>query len=134
MSRFLNSTTAIILGTVIFLIGCIQPAKYEKAKEDGYEVDATIVDVVEKDESDSDGSYTSYTVYADYKVDGREYKHVKVSKYYDTDDYYVGKIIKVVVDPDDPNETMFEGGILCTIGFLIVIGGVISKVKKKKGT
>ena len=62
-----SSTVAIILGIIIFLFGCIQPAKYEEAKEKGYEVDATIVEVVKKEETDSEGSYTSmsYTVYAD---------------------------------------------------------------------
>ena len=73
VGNILNSTTAIILGIIVFLIGCIQPAKYEQAKENGYEVDATIVEVVEKEETDSEGTYTSmsYTVYADCHPDAR---------------------------------------------------------------
>lgn len=134
MSKLLNSTTVIILGVIVFLVGCIQPSKYEKAKENGYEVDATIVEVVEKEETDSEGSYssTSYTAYADYEVDGKEYKHVKVGKNYQKGTYYVGKVIKVVVNPNAPNKPMFEGGILCVIGFLVACGGVVSKIKKKK--
>jgi len=132
LSKFSKSTITIIIGSVIFLIGCIQPFKYESAKENGYEVDATIVEVIEKDESNFDDSSTSCTVYADYEVNGKEYKHVKVGKYYDADSYYVGKTIKVVVDPNSPDETMFEGGVLCTIGFLIAGWGIISKIKNKK--
>ena len=135
-SKFLNSTTIIIIGILVFLIGCIQPAKYEKAKKNGYEVDATIVEVDIKEESDLDGGLdsTSYTVYADYIIDGKEYKHVKVGKYYDTNEYYVGKVIKVVVNPDSPGKPFFEGGILCVVGFLLTIGGVVSKIKSRKST
>lgn len=133
-SKFLNSTTIIIIGIVVFLIGCIQPAKYEKAKENGYEVDATIVDVKIEEEHDLDGGLdsTSYTVYADYEVDGKKYEHVKVGKYYDTDEYYVGKVIKVVVNPNSPGKPMFEGGILCVIGFIVSIIGIVAKIKSKK--
>lgn len=134
MPKFSKATTVIIWGVVIFLIGCIQPARYDQAKENGYEVDATIVEVVEKEETDSEGSYSSnsYTVYADYEVDGKEYEHVKVGKYYDTDEYYVGKTIQVVVNPNSPGKPMFEGGILCVIGFLVACGGIAFKIKNKK--
>ena len=134
MKKFLSSTTfVIILGVTIFLIGCIQPAKYEDAKENGYEVDATIVDVDIEHEDDLEGySSTSYTLYANYEVNGKEYKHIKIGKYYDNDKYYIGKTVKVVVNPDSPDETMYEGGVLCVIGFLLAIGGIIIKIKSKK--
>lgn len=134
MIKLLNSTTVIILGVIVFLVGCIQPSKYEKAKENGYEVDATIVDVKIEEEHDLDGGLdsTSYTVYADYEVDGKKYEHVKVGKYYDTDEYYVGKVIKVVVNPNSPGKPMFEGGILCVIGFIVSIIGIVAKIKSKK--
>ncbi len=128
--RLLNNTTFLILGIIIFLIGCIQPSAYEEAKENGYEVEATIVNVVEKESFDGDS--ITYTVYADYTVDGKEYKNVKIGKYYDTDAYYVGKTVKVVVDPDNPGKPMFEGGILCTIGFVMTIGAIISKIRNRK--
>ena len=133
-SKLLNSTTAIVVGVIIFLIGCIQPAKYEQAKETGYEVDATIVEVKIKEEPDMEGGpdSTSYTVYADYEVDGKKYEHIKVGKYYDTNEYYVGKVIKVVVNPNSPGSPMYEGGILCIVGFFVIVGGIIVKIKQKK--
>ena len=133
MKKISKSTLILLAGIVIFLVGCIQPSKYESAKESGYEVDATIVEVVEDETTDSDGySSTSYTVYADYEVDGQQYKHVKVGTYYDTDRYYVGKVIQVVVDPDNPDSAMFEGGILCTVGFVVVLYAIFVKRKNKK--
>ena len=136
MKKKLNSTGIILIGVVIFLLGCIQPYRYEMAKENGYEVDATIVEVKTKEEDGVDGSpsSTAYIVYADYEVDGEEYEHVRVGKYYDTDKYYVGKTIKVVVNPNSPNKPMFEGGILCVAGFLILIVGIVGKIRKKKAT
>jgi len=128
--KLFNNTACLIMGIIIFLIGCIRPYAYEEAKENGYEVKATIVDVVEKESLDGDS--ITYTVYADYTVDGKEYKNVKIGKYYDTDAYYIGKTVKVVVDPDNPGKPMFEGGILCTIGFVMTIGAIISKIRNRK--
>ena len=134
MGKLSSSTGALLLGIAIFLVGCIQPSKYEDAKENGYEVDATIVEVDESVSTGMDGApdSTVYTVYADYEVDGEEYHHVKVGKYYDTDAYYVGKTIQVVVDPEKPGKPMFEGGILCTVGFLIAVAAIIHRIKKKR--
>ena len=133
MKKISKSTLILLAGIAIFLVGCIQPANYEKAKESGYEVKATVVDIVVKEETDSDGySSTSYTIYGNYTVDGQSYQHVKVGKYYDTTPYSVGDVIPVVVDPDNPDSTMFEGGILCVIGFVVVLFALLSKRKNKK--
>ena len=134
MTKWFNPAAAILLGVIVFLIGCVQPAKYENAKASRYEVDATIVEAVKKEETDSEGSYTStsYTVYADYEVDGEKYTHVKVGKYHDTDEYYVGKTIKVVINPNAPCSVMFEGGILGVIGSSISLWGILLKTKRKK--
>ena len=48
MRKLSDSSILIIIGIVIFLLGCIQPSRYENAKENGYEVDARIVDVEEE--------------------------------------------------------------------------------------
>lgn len=138
MKKLSGSTLALLMGIVIFLLGCIQPFRYETAKESGYEVDATIVEVKVREETDSEGpSSTAYIVYADYEVDGKQYKHVKIGKYYDTDQYYVGKTVKTVVNPNNPGKPMFEGGVVCVIGFVIITGAIISKIrgnKKRKTT
>lgn len=129
-----KSTITLLVGIALFLVGCIRPFMYEEAISNGYEVDATIVEVIDEIESDSESGYTSTvsTVYADYTVDGKEYKHVKVGKYYDTDKYYVGKTIKVVVNPNSPGKTMGEGGVVCTIGFVVIIYAIVKKIKEKK--
>jgi uncharacterized membrane protein len=134
MKKLSGSTLTLLLGILIFLIGCIQPFRYETAKESGYEVDATIVEVKVRDETDSESGYssTAYIVYADYEVDGKEYKHVRIGKYYNSDDYYVGNTVKTVVNPNNPGKPMFEGGVVCVIGFLIVICAVVSKIKARK--
>lgn len=129
MKRICKSTWLLILGIAIFLIGCIQPARYEAAKENGYEVDAVVVEVVEKRERDNS---TAYILYADYEVDGKQYEHIKIGKYYDSDNDYVGKTMKIVVDPNNPDSTMFEGGILCVVGFLAVCTALVRKAQKRK--
>ena len=140
--KFLNSIKIIILGIIIFLIGSIWPTRYETAKEKGYEVDATIVEV--KIEEDYALEVTSYTLYVDYEFDGKKYEHVEVGESYDTYDTgenYEGKVIKVVVNPNSPGEIMEEGGILCMLGFILTIAGIVaqitgigSKIKSKKST
>ena len=131
MKKLSNSTLILLLGIVIFLLGCIQPARYEAAKEKGYEVEATIVKVVQKEETNFEApDTTACIIYADYEVDGQKYEGVRVAKYYDTDDYVVGDTIKVVVNPNRPGSRMR------VIGFLIMMVPIIHKirctVKKKK--
>ncbi len=133
LNKLLTSTGILILGIVIFLLGCIQPSRYERAKESGYEIEATVVKVVEKIEDSFEGpSSTTYTIYVDYSVDGNEYKNIKVAKYYDTDKYSVGDTIIIVVNPNNPEKMMFEGGIVCVIGFIIVVFAIILKIKTRK--
>ncbi|MBE6712184.1 MAG: DUF3592 domain-containing protein [Ruminococcaceae bacterium] len=129
----MNGKKLILLGCAVFLVGCIQPSRYEFAKENGYEVEATVMKVVQKEEYDSDGpSSDSYILYGDYEVDGKTYKNVKLGKYYDTSNYGKGDTVKVVVDPKNPGKLMFEGGVVCVIGFLMTIVGIVKRVKEKK--
>ena len=124
----------IIIGVIVLLIGLIQPLRYELAQKNGYEVDAVIVEVKKEHEDDLETGYSSisYTVYADYELDGKEYKHVRIGKYYDVE-YCVGQTVKVVVNPKAPNKPIYEGGILAVAGFLTVgVGIVICCAGKKK--
>ncbi len=127
-----STTIALLIGIAIFLVGCIQPSLYEDAKESGYEVEATVVDVDIREDTDMDSGFTStvYTVYGDYTVDGKEYKHEKIGKYYDSP-RYVGEKIMVVVDPKS-GTPMFEGGILCTIGFVVMVIALLCMRANKK--
>ncbi len=134
MKKFFQGTNLIlIIGILIFLVGCIFPYRYEKAIEEGYEVEATVTDIVERAQTAAEAGPddTSYTLYGDYTIDGKEYTHVKLGKNY-SDSHYIGEKLKVVVNPDNPGKPMFEGGILCTVGFLIAIGAIIAKVSAKR--
>lgn len=121
---------------VIFLIGDIFQIRYEKAKENGYEVEATVVEVEPREEYDyaMEIYETVYVVYADYEVDGKKYEHIEVGKYDTADEYYEGKVIKVVVNPDSPDEPMDKGTLWFGIGVLLtipIICVIILKIKDK---
>ena len=131
MEKLLNSTTVLIIGVIIFVLGGYQNNLYEQAKANGYEVEAEIVEVIVEREVDEILDYT-YAVYADYTVDGKKYTHIRIGEY--TSPKYVGKKITVVVNPENPDKMMAEGGIFLTFGFVAAIGAAISKiiVKNKK--
>lgn len=133
MKKIFNSTTVLIIGIIVFLLGAYQGGLYDEAKNSGYEIEARIVDVVVKEEHDSDMIYyyDTYTVYANYTIDGKDYSHVKVGKY--TEPKYVGDTITVVVNPEEPGAKMAEGGIFATVGFVMIVGVIVSKAKKKQG-
>ena len=130
MKKLSAHTALIILGIVIFLLGCIQPARYEKAIENGYEVEAVVVDIKVRKNSGPDES-DEYTYYVDYTFEGKKYTHVKFERVY-ADKYHKGETVSMVIDPLSPGRAMFEGGILATAGFLITVIGIIKKVKSKK--
>ncbi len=135
--RFLNklSGEAIILliGIAIFMIGCIQPFRYESAKENGYEVTATVVDVDYVDDYDmiEEKDITKRIVYVDYVVDGKEYKRIEAPSSADSDNCDVGDTIKFVVSPIFPQYPMFEGGVIATIGFCATAYGIYCIIKAK---
>lgn len=132
MKKIINTTTALILGIVLFILGAYQGGLYEEAKSSGYEVEAKIVDVVVEEEQDSDMiySYNTYTVYVDYTINGKDYTNVRVGKY--TEPKYVGNTITVVVNPEKPGSAISEGGIFTTFGFVIIVVAIVLKVKNKR--
>lgn len=127
-----SSTICLLLGIILFLIGMIQPSRYEKAIEDGYRVDAVVTKVKEREAIEFDGGYTvkEYVVYGDYIVNGKTYTNVKIGTY--GAPYHEGEIIPTVVNPDNPGKTMFEGGILATIGFVFMLVAIIWKIRDRK--
>ena len=134
MKKIKGTTWALLLGIAVFLVGCIQPSRYEQAKENGYEVDAVVTRVEEGTDPGMDGVPDSivYTYYGDYEVDGKQYTNKKLQKGYDHQTYCVGDTIRIVVDPNNPGVTMFEGGVICTIGFVIAVGAIIFKISDRK--
>lgn len=137
ISELSGSTLVLLLGIVVFLLGSIQPMRYENAIANGYEVDAKIVDIENVEDYDvvEECDVTEYHIYVDYTVDGEEYTHVKAEETENRDKYRVGDTMKLVVNPDKPGKKMFDGGILATAGMLIIGYGiycVIADKRKKK--
>lgn len=125
-----------LIGLTLTIVGSIKPDKYATAKESGYEIDATIVDVEHTEEYDPvSESYDdpAYIYYVDYEVDGKEYKHIKVpEKGQPEDGYGVGDTIKVVVDPESPDRLLTEGGFVATVGVVVTVCGIISAIRSKR--
>ena len=124
-----KTTIVLIIGIIFFLAGTYQNAQYETAKENGYEVDA-IVTRVDIDRSNDVTEDDKYVVYGDYEVDGEEYKNKRLDK--TTKKYVKGDTYKVVVNPDSPGKKMAEGAFFSLVGFVMIVGAIISKRKAKK--
>lgn len=137
MKKFLSNFLLATFPIIILLLGMIQPMRYENAIQKGYQIDATITEVDSKvREVEDAGEYTVDYVYVDYEVDGQKYENVKAGKYSESDHVYAGKVIQVVVNPNNPGKVMKEGGVLATIGFVLMlvlyVPVIISSVKSKK--
>ena len=137
MKKFLSNFLFATFPIIILLLGMIQPMRYENAIQKGYQIDATITEVDSKvREVENAGEYTVDYVYVDYEVDGQKYENVKAGKYSESDHVYAGKVIQVVVNPNNPGKVMKEGGVLATIGFVLMlvlyVPVIISSVKSKR--
>lgn len=137
MKKFLSNFLLATFPIIILLLGMIQPMRYENAIQKGYQIDATITEVDSKvREVEDAGEYTVDYVYVDYEVDGQKYENVKAGKYSESDHVYAGKVIQVVVNPNNPGKVMKEGGVLATIGFVLMlvlyVPVIISSVKSKR--
>jgi hypothetical protein len=135
MKKFLTNVMIALLPIAIFLLGCIQPMRYENAIAKGYKIDATITKVESKvEEVEYAGEYTVDSIYVDYEVDGQKYENVKVGKY--SDGGSKGEVIQIVVNPNNPGKVMKEGGVLATVGFILMlvmyIPAIVATVKEKK--
>ena len=133
MKKMKSSTIWLLVGIALFLVGCIGPMMYENAKENGYQVEATVTRVEERDRTNDDGPDTTvYTYYGEYELDGKTYTNVKLGKSYDTKQYVEGSTMQVVVNPNNPGSTMFEGGVICTVGFVIMVVAIVMKFSERK--
>lgn len=135
MKKSLTNVMIVLLPIAIFLLGCIQPMRYENAIAKGYKIDATITKVESKvEEVEYAGEYTVDSIYVDYEVDGQKYENVKVGKY--SDGGSKGEVIQIVVNPNNPGKVMKQGGVLATVGFILMlvmyIPAIVATVKEKK--
>ena len=89
----------LMVGGALLSVGCSGPQKGNEKKEDLTKTQLFVGD----DGGGMGGTWFNNlisefeTKYADYEFEGKKYEHIKVGKYYDTDAYYVGKVIKVVI-------------------------------------
>lgn len=134
MKKMKGSTILLLVGILVFSVGCIGPFMYEDAIEKGYKVEATVTRIKEGTDIGTDGmpDSTVYTYYGEYEVDGKKYTDVKLGKSYDEKKYAVGSTMGVVVNPNNPGGTMSEGGVICTVGFVIMIIAVVQKFSERK--
>lgn len=134
MKKVKKSTWLLWIGIAVFLVGCIGPFQYEDAIENGYRVEATVTRIEDRNDTGMDGApdTTVYTYYGEYEVDGKKYTDVELGKSYDRKTYAVGSTMEVVVNPNDPGRTMSEGGVICTVGFVILIVAIVMKFKERK--
>lgn len=85
MKKMKGSTILLLVGILVFSVGCIGPFMYEDAIEKGYKVEATVTRIKEGTDVGTDGmpDSTVYTYYGEYEVDGKKYTDVKLGKSYD---------------------------------------------------
>ena len=130
-----NSTTALILGILLLVIGFSVNASYEDAKAGGYEVTATITRIEHRVDTGIDGAPDSdeYTLYGTYTVGDQIVTEKKLGKVY-INSYSVGDTYKLVVDPENPEDTLSEGGFIIMLGLAIIVFSIIAMRKNKKQT
>ena len=137
MKKFLGNLLIVLLPILVFALGCIQPARYDRAIEKGYKIDATVTRIESKtEEVEYVSEDTVDYAYVTYEVDGKTYENVKAGKFTESDNIYKGKVIQVVVNPNNPGKVMKEGGVLATVGFVLMlvmyVPAIIAVVKGKK--
>ncbi|MBE6928585.1 MAG: hypothetical protein E7467_08935 [Ruminococcaceae bacterium] len=124
-----SSTLLLLVGILLFTIDFFINMDYEDARAKGYEIEATITRIDVRESNDA-GMDDIYVAYGEYEVDGRTYTNKRLG--HCGEDDYVGGKMTVVVDPDDPGDTEFEGGVLAVVGFIMMIVALIWKYKDRK--
>ena len=123
----ISGTVLIIIGIVGFLLGCVQPFRYEMAKRDGYEVEAEIVYVETK--AGADDKVVAY--YANYELNDKKYQNIKIGKL-DGEKYDTGDEVRIVMSPIQEEIPMFEGGILAVVSLPVLVCGMLLELKEIK--
>ena len=124
-----SSTKILLVGIVMMAISFTVNMFYEDAKAQGYEIDARITRIVCRTSTDP-GMDDTYVAYGEYEVDGKKYSDKRLG--YCSDDAVVGESMKIVVDPDDPEDRLPEGGVLAVFGLPIVCYAIYLKHKERK--
>ena len=124
-----RSTLILIIGILVMAIGFAFNTSYEEAKASGYEVSATITRI-ETYTSNDVGMDDTYIAYGKYEVDGKTYSDRRLGSC--SEDTVAGDTMKIVVDPNDPEDQMNEGGILGVLGMVVICYALYQKYKERK--
>ena len=132
IDKFINSTTVLILGIILLFVAIILPSPYDDARNSGYEIDATVVEIVEHkhpaiEEYEVD-TYT-YTIYASYTADGKTYEHVEIEER-ETHNLNLGDTVKIVVNPENPKEILTNNNSLGVSALIIIVIALFVKIIK----
>ncbi|MBO5935576.1 MAG: hypothetical protein J6Q94_08840 [Clostridia bacterium] len=137
---FINLLAWFLIATILVAPAFIKFCRYETAVENGYEIEAVVVDYKTRIES---VEYTDdsevYILYVDYEVDGKEYKNVKAGEFGKI--HLRGETITIVVNPKNPGKIIQDSdmftGVLCIVGMFIAVYGIVAEsktMKKNKAT
>ena len=138
---FRESKTArffIPLGIILIVFG-VMMFKIDNNNKNYIETEATIskVDLVSEGYEDADGTYNEamYNIYVTYTVDGKTYENELGESF----ERKVGEKIKIVYNPDDPNQISQPASTILNIVFLAggaasLCAGVLSAVNAVKNT
>ena len=124
-----SSTKILLVGIVMMAISLTVNMFYEDAKAQGYEIDARITRILCHESTDP-GMDDTYVAYGEYEVDGKVYSNKRLG--YCPDDAVVGETMKIVVNPNDPEDRLPEGGVLAVFGLPIVCYALYLKHKERK--
>jgi len=122
----------LIIGVILLAIGGFQNTRYE---DQSITVTAVITRVDTDDRTDDGPISYKHTYYGEYTVDGKTYTDVELAAKYTSDstpDPSVGGTMDIQVSPEDPGETLSDGGIFIVAGMVLVVWGIVSIVKARK--
>lgn len=132
---FINSLAWFLAAVVLCLPAFTKSNRYNTAIENGYEIEAVVVDYDKKIQSVEHTTDSEvFILYVNYEVDGKEYKDIKAGEY--AEFHSIGDTIKIVVNPNNPREILQDSdmftGILSIAGVFIAIFGIVTEIRTMK--
>lgn len=115
---------AIIISLGVIAGGIMSAVNSAKVAKEYTEIQATVIDIVEVRVRDSEyGGYkTLYSEVVEYTVDGKTYTKENTSA--SNAPKSIGSKLKVLYNPDNPDECQFKGSVVSAPIFMFVLGGI----------
>lgn len=131
-----SSSTIFLIGAIVAIIislgviagGIIIAVNSAKVAKEYTEIQATVIDIVEVRVRDSEyGGYkTLYSEIVEYTVDGETYTKENTSA--SNAPKSIGSKLKVLYNPDNPDECEFKESVVAVPIFMFVLGGIFGIV------